>query len=123
MTTDTGHTSRIDLAVDGTTWWLHLDGFLDEPTVSRLDDALRALVVQPELAVVVRVTSSGYAPGAITLLRQALQRHRHSRGHTNPLTVWTDEPAIRAALPAAMLHTPWTDNPDNPTRSEESTKT
>jgi hypothetical protein len=112
MTTDTDHTSRIDLTLDGTTWWLHLDGYLDEAAVSRLDDAIRALSVQRELAVVVRVTSSRYAPGALTLLRQVLRGHHISRTRTNPLTVWTDEPAIRAALPAAMIHTPWTDNPD-----------
>jgi hypothetical protein len=104
-------TSQLDLTVDGTTWWLHLDGCLDEAAVRRLDNALLGLAVQPDLAVVVRLTSSSYAPGAVTLLRQVLRRHQSSRTRNNPLTVWTDEPPIRAALPSPMLYAPSTELP------------
>jgi hypothetical protein len=105
VTTDTD-SSRLDLTVDGTTWWLHLDGYLDEAAVGRLDNALQALTVQSELPVVVRLTSSRYAPGALALLRQTLRRHHTSRSSLNQLTVRVDEPVIRAALPLTLMPTP-----------------
>jgi CTP:molybdopterin cytidylyltransferase MocA len=102
MTTHTHQTSRIELAVDGTTWWLQLDGYLDESALARLDDAL-SVAQQPGLRVVLTVTCTRYAPGALASLRQLLRRHHDSQTAGNPLTVRSDEPQIRAALPTALM--------------------
>jgi hypothetical protein len=106
VTADLEHASRIDLAVDGTTWWLHLNGYLDEAAVRRLDDALQALQGQPELPTVVWLCSSRYTAGALAGLRQTLRRHQRRRTSMAPLTVWADEPIIREALPAALRFPP-----------------
>ena len=103
VTTSLHDSNHIEVTFGAESCSVQVTGRLDGHAVARLSETLRLIPVATA-SISLRLSSTAVGPGALVLLRHALQHHRAGMTPGCRLNVWADDPALRDALPSALLY-------------------